>query len=119
VKQDAHVVVKVAPGSSHPGLFCWHHRIVRVLAVETIRTLGTEQRYRVRTVEGYFELAFFSDVRTWRLRRTPSLLGRVWMRWLYPPRYPLPKARRRAARMLESTSSSGRSSGGRHQPILL
>ena len=97
-KQGTIISVKVDAGNSYPRLFCWQSKLIRVLAVDSIRTLGAEQRYRVRTAEGNFELAFFVATTTWHMRRTPTRLGRAWVRWQYQPRFPLPPARWRTCR---------------------
>ncbi len=92
--------LKVILGSSrfYPHAFRWQGRTVRVLAVESIKTLGLERRYRVRTGQGYFELSLFTDSGAWWLHRSPNVLSRLWARWQNVPRYPLPFWRLRTRR---------------------
>jgi hypothetical protein len=86
------------PSRFYPHAFRWQGRTVRVLAVESIKTLGMERRYRVRTGQGYFELSLCTDADAWRLRRSPGVLSRLWARWRNAPRFPLPFWRLRARR---------------------
>jgi hypothetical protein len=90
--------VMVAPDGFYPRTFEWQGRLVRVAAVEMMYTSGIERRFRVRTVEGQFELGFRVGAGVWCLRRHPGWLGRAWARLQNLPRYPLPAGRRRARR---------------------
>jgi hypothetical protein len=95
------------PDRFYPRAFFWQGRMVRVRAVEQVRTFGQERRFRVRTAEGCFELGVFPEAGVWRLRRTPGVLGRFWARWHSLPRYPLPPWRRRqSARPALSVSAA-------------
>ena len=87
--------VVVAPDGFYPRTFEWQGRLVRVSAVETMYTSGVERRFRVRTVEGQFELGFRVGAGVWCLRRHPGWVGRAWARLHNLPRYPLPAWRRR------------------------
>jgi len=87
--------VVVAPDGFYPRTFEWQGRLVRVSAVEAMYTSGIERRFRVRTVEGQFELGFRAGSGVWCLRRHPGWLGRAWARLHNLPRYPLPAWRRR------------------------
>ncbi len=91
----------VASNHFYPHAFRWQGRTVRVLAVEGLKTLGAERRFRLATAEGHFDLGLFTDSGAWCLRREPGWLGRAWMRW-WPfhrqPRFPLPFWRRRTRR---------------------
>ncbi|OIO89998.1 MAG: hypothetical protein AUK03_13670 [Anaerolineae bacterium CG2_30_64_16] len=95
--ESLHVIL--APDGVRPQSFRWEGRALRVLGVESVNTFGAERRYRVRTGEGRFELGLFTDVGIWRVRRSPTWLGRFWARWQNPPRYPLPAWRRRSRRV--------------------
>jgi len=78
-----------------PQAFRWQGRTLRVLHVESLGLRGSERRFRLRTVEGPYEMAV--DVRSgrWAMRRTPSWLDRVRADIGRTPRYPLPAWRRR------------------------
>ena len=98
MRQRSRVQVSLAPDGFSPRSFRWQDRVVRVLSVESVRTLGTERRYLVRTAEGNFELGWYTEAGVWILRRSPSWLDRVWVEWRNTPRYPLPTWRRRVRR---------------------
>jgi hypothetical protein len=78
-----------------PQAFRWQGRTLRVLHVETLGLRGSERRFRMRTVEGPYEMAV--DIRSgqWAMRRTPGWLDRVRADIQHTPRYPLPAWRRR------------------------
>ncbi len=50
------VRVRMAADGFYPQAFRWAGRDVRVLSIEGLRTCGRERRFRVRTVEGVYEL---------------------------------------------------------------
>ncbi|PKO21843.1 MAG: hypothetical protein CVU38_12700 [Chloroflexi bacterium HGW-Chloroflexi-1] len=91
--------VTLAPDSLRPRSFRWQGRSFRVLGVESVNTFGAERRFRVRTSEGRFELGLCTEEGSWRVRRRPTWLGRIWARWQNAPRYPLPAWRRRSRRV--------------------
>jgi hypothetical protein len=95
IRQTNRVQVSLAPDGFRPWSFRWQGRVVRVLSVESVRTLGTERRYLVRTAGGNFELGWYTEAGVWVVRRSPSWLDRVWVEWRNTPRYPLPAWRRR------------------------
>jgi hypothetical protein len=90
--------VALAVNGFCPRAFGWHGRTIRVLGIEGVGTFGAERRYLVRTAEGHFQLEVCTDLGTWRIRRGPSWLGRIWASWQNAPRYSLPFWRRRARR---------------------
>jgi hypothetical protein len=92
------VRVRMAPDGFYPQAFRWAGREVRVLSVEGLRTCGPERRFRVRTVEGIYELT--QDVRAglWRMRRSPTWFSRTVAQLDQEPRYTLPSSSRRSAR---------------------
>lgn len=92
--------VSLAPGGFLPQSFRWQSHSYRVLAVESVKTRGLERRYKVASREGHFELALDTARDTWRVRRRPIWLSRVWYRFQNGARYPLPAWRRRQARKL-------------------
>ncbi len=94
------VEMAVRPDGFTPRAFRWEDGLVRVLAVESVRTCGTERRYRVLTGEGRFELSYYSNDSQWYVRRSPTRLGRALCQWEAAPRYSLPMWRRRARRRL-------------------
>jgi len=96
--QNSRVRVSLAPNGFSPWSFHWQGRVVRVLSVESVRTVGTERRYLARTTEGNFELGWYTEAGIWVVRRSPSWLDRVWVEWRNGPRYPLPAWRRRVRR---------------------
>jgi hypothetical protein len=98
IRQRSRVQVSLAPDGISPRSFRWQDRMVRVLSVESVRTLGTERRYLVRTAEGNYELGWYTEAGVWILRRSPGWLDRVWVEWRNAPRYPLPTWRRRVRR---------------------
>lgn len=89
------VFVYGAQNGMIPQAFRWQGRTLRVLSVETLGLRGSERRFRMRTVEGPYELAV--DIRSgrWLMRRTPGWLDRVRADIQRTPRYPLPAWRRR------------------------
>ena len=91
------VRVRLAPDGFYPQAFRWAGRDVRVLSVGGLRTCGSERRFRVRTVEGQYEIA--QDLRggTWRMRRSPTWFARALAQLDQEPRYTLPMGGRRAA----------------------
>lgn len=95
------VELAVRPDGFTPRAFRWEGGLVRVLTVESIRTSGTERRYRVLTAEGRFELSCYTNAGSlWYVRRSPTRLGRALCRWEAAPRYALPVRQRRAHRRL-------------------
>ena len=96
IRQTSRVQVSLAPNGFSPHSFRWQGRALRVLSVESVRTLGTERRYLVRRARGSFELGWYTDASIWVVRRSPSWFDRVWAEWRNAPRYPLPVWRRRA-----------------------
>ena len=50
------VRVRLAADGFYPQAFRWAGRDVRVLSVEGLQTCGPERRFRVRTIEGVYEL---------------------------------------------------------------
>jgi len=103
--QDRVLQVALAPDGFYPQAFRWEGRLVRVLAIESVNTFGTERRFRVRSATGRFELGFYTDAGVWRLRRKPGWLGRLWARWQNAPRYPLPVWRRRSRRTVVAAAA--------------
>ena len=65
------VRVIMADDNFYPQAFRWSGRVVRVLFVEGMRTSGAERLFRVRTVEGTYELAEHTSTQSWTLRRRP------------------------------------------------
>ncbi len=94
------VRVGLAPDGVYPPSFRWAGRDVRVLSVEGLRTCGPERRFRVRTVEGVYELAEDTRARRWRMMRSPTWFARTLAQLGQEPRYSLPAAERRVARRL-------------------
>jgi hypothetical protein len=94
--------VKLAADGYCPQIFWWQGRRYRVLALESVHTLGSERRYGLGTAEGHFELAVDTGSAQWRMRRAPGWLGRVWAQWHYGARYPLPSWRRRVYRPISA-----------------
>ena len=97
-RQRSRVQVSLAADGFSLRSFRWQDRVVRVLSVESVCTLGTERRYQVRTVEGNFELGWYTEAGVWIVRRSPSWLDRARVEWRNAPRYPLPAWRRRVRR---------------------
>jgi hypothetical protein len=81
----------------YPRAFRWRGQRYRVLALEGVRVVAHERRYRLATGEGSFELAE-APAGVWQVRRAPGPLSRFWARWQNAPRYPLPAWRRRSSR---------------------
>ncbi|MGE5603836.1 MAG: hypothetical protein ACM30E_12355 [Nitrososphaerales archaeon] len=98
------VRVRLAPDGFYPCTFRWAGRDVRVLSVEGLRTCGPERRFRVRTIEGVYELTHDTDSSVWRMRRSPTLFSRALALLALEPRYTLPIGERRLR-------SGGRASG--------
>ena len=90
--------VWVGPDGFYPQAFRWAGRDVRVLSVEGLRTYGPERRFRVRTVEGVYELTQDTRDQRWRMRRSPTWVSRTLAQLAQEPRYTLPAANRRANR---------------------
>ena len=67
-----HVRVTLAGDNFYPQAFRWAGRSLRVLYVEGMRTMGAERLFRVRTIEGTYELAQHTVTQVWTLRRQPS-----------------------------------------------
>lgn len=88
--------VTLAVDGFYPQAFRWSGRSLRVLFVEGLRTSGPERRFRVRTVEGVYELIRRTDTGVWQMRRSPSWFGRTLAQMASAPRYSLPATRRRA-----------------------
>ena len=105
--------VWLQPDGFYPLGFRWSGRDVRVLSVEGMRTCGQERRFRVRTVEGVYELTHDTRARIWRMRRSPTWVSRAIAQIGQEPRYTLPSANRRAVRNGPGTrrTSMGGSSG--------
>jgi hypothetical protein len=72
-----HVRVTLAGDNFYPQAFRWAGRSIRVLFVEGMRTVGVERLFRVRTIEGTYELAQHTVTQVWRLRRQPSWWARA------------------------------------------
>ena len=89
------VVVTVGADGLTPQAFRWDAARVRVLGVQSIEAVGAERRYGVRTRRGCFELSLFVDTGRWFVRRSPTRLGQLVLRWQSAPRYGLPAWRRR------------------------
>jgi hypothetical protein len=92
------VRVRLGPEGFYPYTFRWAGRDVRVLSVEGMRTCGLERRFRVRTVEGVYELTQDTRTQLWRMGRSPTWLSRALAQLGQEPRYTLPVAERRAGR---------------------
>lgn len=92
------VRVRLGPDGFYPYTFRWAGRDVRVLSVEGLRTCGPERRFRVRTVEGVYELSQNTRTQLWRMRRSPTWFSRALAQLGQEPRYTLPVAERRAGR---------------------
>ena len=90
--------VWLAPDGFYPQAFRWAGRDVRVLSVEGLRTCGPERRFRVRTIEGVYELTQDTRTHTWRMRRSPTWFSRALAQVAQEPRYTLPSGNRRAVR---------------------
>jgi hypothetical protein len=93
------VRVRLGPDGFYPFTFRWAGRSVRVLSVEGLRTCGPERRFRVRTVEGVYELTHDTRTQLWRMRRSPTWFSRALAQLSQEPRYTLPVAERRAGRV--------------------
>lgn len=100
------VQVRLAEDAFYPQMFRWAGRHVRVLSIEGLRTCGAERRFRVRTVEGVYELTQDTRSRVWRMRQSPSWFSRTLSHLAREPRYSLPSTSRRAVR-----ARSGRAPG--------
>ena len=89
------VRVTLARDGFYPQAFRWAGRDLRVLFVESLRTRGPERWFRVRTVEGVYELVQQTRTGVWQMRRSPSWFGRTMARIAHTPRYSLPASHRR------------------------
>ena len=89
--------VVLAEDGFYPKSFGWQGRGVRVLSVARVHTCGPERRFRVRTVEGRYELAHDTRAGGWRLLQAPSWLERALARWAQAPRFSPPAGRRRVS----------------------
>lgn len=69
--------VILAEDNFYPRTFRRAGRSIRVLFVESMRTVGVERLFRVRTVEGVYELAQHTVTQVWTLRREPSWWARA------------------------------------------
>lgn len=82
-----------------PASFRWRGRRFQVMAVRkcwTTQTPVPRRRFRVRCVEGIFELEHDLRADIWRVGRRPATLWlRRKRRSIHSPRYPLPRNRRR------------------------
>lgn len=90
------VRVRLAPDGFYPQAFRWAGREVRVLSVDGLQTCGPERRFRLRTVEGVYELTQDTRAHLWRLRRSPTWFSRTLAQVAQEPRYTLPAGHRRA-----------------------
>lgn len=116
-KSISEVRVTLAGDGFYPQAFRWANRNVRVLFVEGLRTCGLERRFRVRTVEGAFELSQHTRTGVWQMRRSPSWFGRTLAQMSHAPRYSLPVNQRRVGRAPVAsgdTKKSLSSRGGEH-----
>ncbi len=102
IKQETRSVndvrVRLAADGFYPRAFRWAGRDVRVLSIEGLRTCGCERRFRVRTVEGVFELTQDTRAQVWRMRRSPTWFGLTLAQLAQEPRYSLPEGATRRAR---------------------
>ncbi len=89
------VRVRLAADGFYPQAFRWAGRDVRVLSVEGMATCGPERRFRVRTVEGVYELTEDTRAQVWRLRRCPTWFSRTAAQLAREPRYTLSGGQRR------------------------
>jgi hypothetical protein len=112
--RDTEVVL--APNGFSPQSFRWQGCTVRVLSVQSVRTLGGERRYLVGTPQGDFELGWYADVGVWVVRRSPGWLDRIRGLWRDAPRYPLPAWRRRVrwSGLRNASVSVPATTGGSH-----
>ena len=108
--QSVRLVVR--PDGFTPQAFWWDGRLVRVLAVESLRTRGVERHYRVRSAAGRYELSFRADSGLWFVLRGPTRLGRARCRLETMPRYSLPVWWRRSFRRSATTGMRGSRGGG-------
>jgi hypothetical protein len=106
------VRLAVRPDGFTPQAFLWEGKLVRVLAVESMRTRGTERRFRVRSAAGRYELSFHADVGLWFVLRGPTRLGRALCQLETMPRYSLPVWRRRSFRRSATVGKQGSRGGG-------
>jgi hypothetical protein len=72
-----HARVTLANDNFYPQAFRWGGRSIRILFVEGLRTVGAERLFRVRTIEGSYELAHNTVTQMWSLRRQPSWWSRA------------------------------------------
>jgi hypothetical protein len=94
--QTVDVRVMLASDGFYPQSLLWQGGTLRVLCVEDFRTAGMQRRFRVRTLEGSFELGLDVGTGMWRILRRPGWLARARAHLAARPRYPLPAGRRRA-----------------------
>ena len=109
--------VTLAGDGFYPQVFRWAGRDLRVLFVEGLRTRGAERWFRVRTVEGAYELVQQTRTGVWLLRRSPSWFSRAMAQAARAPRYSLPASHRRTSGVgmaSEKTKKSPSSQGGGH-----
>lgn len=76
-KKIGPVRVTLAGDNFYPQAFRWAGRSIRVLFVEGMRTAGVERLFRVRTIEGTYELAQHTVTQVWTLQRQPSWWARA------------------------------------------
>jgi hypothetical protein len=99
--------VTLASNGIHPVSLHWQDHTVRVLRVEEVRTRGPERSYRVRTIEGPYEIGQRIGTGAWQMRRAPNWLERARARLQRMPRYPLPAGRRRNRKAAPATETQG------------
>ena len=102
------VRVHLAEDGFYPQMFRWSGRDVRVLSIEGLRTCGFERRFRVRTVEGVYELTQDTRAQIWRLRQSPSWFSRALAQISQEPRYTLPSSSRRGVARRGASRSTRR-----------
>lgn len=102
------VRVVLAKDGYYPLSFHWRGQPVRVLYVEAVHTAGLERRFRVRTVDGSYELSLLVGQGVWQMRHSPNALARAWARVQQMPRYPLPPARKRSRRRMPATREAAK-----------
>jgi hypothetical protein len=100
------VRVIVAPDGFYPQALQGQGGMLRVLGVEEFWTTGKQRRFRVRTLEGVYDLGLDLASGLWQIHRRPGWLARARALLVAQPRYPLPAARRRAHPRLKDPSPS-------------
>ena len=111
------VRVTLAGDGFYPQAFRCAGRDLRVLFVESLRTRGPERWFRVRTVEGVYELTQQTRTGVWQMRRSPSWFGRTMAQIARTPRYSLPASHRRGGCVRtapQESKKSPSSQGGGH-----